>query len=59
MLQHPNLRAWRSMLQRLDSGAEGQIVAVFIESLDDAVSSPYDGVLRAQISRGERSTLYV
>jgi hypothetical protein len=58
MLQHPNLLAWRSMLERLDSGAEGRIVAVFIESLDDAVSSAYDAVLRAQIARGERSSLY-
>lgn len=59
MLQHPNLQAWRSILQRLDAGAKGQIVAVFIESLDDGVSSPYDAVLRAQIDCGERSSLYV
>jgi hypothetical protein len=59
MLQHPNLLAWRTMLEQLDSGAEGRIVAVFIDSLDDAVSSRYDAMLRAQIARGERSALYV
>lgn len=58
MLQHPNLLAWRAMLERLDSGHSARIVAVFIESLDDEVSSPYDVMLRAQIARGERSTLY-
>lgn len=59
MLQHPNLLAWRAMLEELDSGVDGRIVAVFIESLDDQVSSSYDAVLRAQIARGEQSTLYV
>lgn len=59
MLLHPNLLAWRAMLEQLDSGADGRIVAVFVESLDDEASGPYDGVLRAQIARGEKSTLYV
>lgn len=58
MLQHPNLLAWRSMLRQLDTGAEGRIVAVFIDSLDDAVSSRYDARLRTQIARGECSSLY-
>lgn len=59
MYRHPNLHAWRSMLQHLDAGNEGQILVVFVESLQDPVSSPQDAVLRAQIARGDRSTLYV
>lgn len=58
LYQHPNLLAWRAMLDRLDGGATGTIVAVFIRSLDDPVSSTYDAALRAQIARGDRSRLY-
>lgn len=59
MYQHPNLLAWRSMLQQLDADAQDRrVVAVFIKTLQDAAGSPYDAVLRAQIARGDRSTLY-
>lgn len=58
MYQHPNLLAWRAMLDRLDSGTTSTIVVVFIRSLDDRNRSPYDAALRAQIARGDRSDLY-
>ena len=58
MYRHPNLLAWRTMLERIESGENGRIVAVFVDSLDDGSSSTYDAVFRAQIARGESSELY-
>lgn len=58
MYQHPNIIAWRAMLDRWPAEPEAQVFAVFISSLDDPVSSPYDQALRHQIAAGERAELY-
>jgi hypothetical protein len=58
MYQHPNLNSWRRLLEDLSVTPGGQVVAVFIASLDDPVSSPYDEALRQQVDDGERSSLY-
>lgn len=58
MYSHPNLKSWRRLLEDLPETPGGRIVAVFITSLDDPVSSPYDAALRQQIADGERSSLY-
>ena len=59
MYRHPNLAAWRAMLERIAVGERGRIMAVFVDSLDDEPSSRFDAVFRAQIARGERSELHV
>ena len=59
MYRHPNLIAWRAMLERIGAGERGRIVAVFVDSLDDEASSTFDAVFRAQIARGENSELHV
>jgi hypothetical protein len=58
MYQHPNLRSWRNLLADMQGVPDGQIVAVFIASFDDPVSSPHDQALREQIADGERAELY-
>lgn len=58
MYQHPNLESWRRILEDLTVTPGGRIFAVFIASLDDPVSSPYDEALREQIADGERASLY-
>lgn len=58
MYQHPNLNSWRRLLEDLSEAPGGRIFAVFIASLDDPVSSPYDEALRQQIADGERASLY-
>lgn len=57
MYQHPNLESWRRVLEDLSAAPGGRIFAVFISSLDDPVSSPYDEALRKQIVDGDRSSL--
>lgn len=59
MYRHPNLLAWRAMLDRIEAGERGRIVAVFVDSLDDGPSSAEDAVFRAQIARGECAELHV
>lgn len=56
MYQHPNLESWRRVLEDLSATPGGQIFAVFIASLDDPVSSPYDEALRKHIVDGDRSS---
>lgn len=58
MYQHPNINSWRLMLDRWTVEPDAQVFAVFITSLDDPVSSPYDQALRHQIAAGERAELY-
>jgi hypothetical protein len=59
MYQHPNLLAWRAILERIGAGESGRIVAVFVNSLDEEASSAEDAVFRAQVARGECSELHV
>lgn len=58
MYEHPNLRSWRGVLEALPETPDGRIFAVFIASLDDPVTSPYDAALRRQIADGKRASLY-
>lgn len=58
MYQHPNLTSWRRLLNELERTPGGRIFAVFIASLDDPVSSPYDEALRQQIADGDQSALH-
>lgn len=58
MYQHPNLNSWRTLLADLASTPDGVLIAVFIASMDDPASSPYDEALRRQIAEGERAQLY-
>lgn len=58
MYQHPNLKSWRRLLEDLSTTPGGRIFAVFIASLDDPVSGPYDEALRQQIAEGERAPLH-
>lgn len=58
MYQHPNLKSWRRLLEDLSITPGGRIFAVFIASLDDPVSGPYDEALRKQMAEGERAPLY-
>lgn len=57
MYQHPNLNAWRAILERAPKEPGARIFAVFIASLESPVSSPYDQALRRQIAEGERAEL--
>jgi hypothetical protein len=45
-LDHPNLAAWRSVLQELDANPARTAYAVFIGDLDDPVESEADATLR-------------
>lgn len=58
MYQHPNLNAWRTILDQLPHEPRARNFAVFIASLDAPVSSPYDEALRQQIADGERAALF-
>lgn len=58
MYQHPNLNAWRTILDGQREEPRARIFAVFITSLDAPVSSPYDEALRQQIVDGERAALF-
>lgn len=46
---HPNLAAWREMLDEVESNPYRSLVAVFIADLEDPVSSEADGSLRTQL----------
>ena len=46
---HPNLEAWREILDEVESNPYRSIVAVFIGDLGDPVSSEADGSLRTQL----------
>jgi hypothetical protein len=58
MYQHPNINAWRTILERWPAEPEAQVFAVFIATLGEPISSPYDQALRDQIAAGERAELY-
>ena len=45
-LDHPNLAAWRSVIQELDANPARTAYAVFIGDLDDPVESEADATLR-------------
>ena len=47
VVDHPNLAAWRQILGELRSNPARTAYAVFIEDLDDPVTSEADGALRA------------
>ncbi len=48
-LSHPNLAAWRSVLDALAANPAREAVAVFVASLDDPVTSDVDAQLRAEV----------
>lgn len=49
---HPDLAAWREIAARFDSsGGEGRVTAVFVHSVEDAVTSKVDAAFRAAIGR--------
>ena len=58
MYRHPNLAAWRTIAEQVESEPDGKVFAVFIADLDDRPTSLYDRALRRQIANGERSELY-
>jgi hypothetical protein len=58
MYQHPNINAWRTILERWPAEPEAQVFAVFIAALGEPISSPYDQALRDHIAAGERAELY-
>ena len=49
VVDHPNLAAWRQILGELRSNPARTAYAVFIEDLDDPVTSKADGALRARL----------
>ena len=49
VVDHPNLAAWRQILGELRSNPARTAYAVFIEDLDDPVTSEADGALRARL----------
>jgi hypothetical protein len=48
-VDHANLKAWREILAEVESNPYRSIVAVFVGSFDDPVSSEADGSLRTQL----------
>ena len=58
MYEHPNLDAWRTILEDVPYEPGARIFAVFISSLDAPASSPYDQALRQQIADGQRGRLH-
>ncbi|WP_435202234.1 hypothetical protein [Janibacter sp. GS2] len=46
-LDHPNLVAWRAVLEEVAANPARELVAVFVADLDDPVSSDADGSMRA------------
>ena len=46
-LDHPNLRAWRQVLEEFESNPAREAVAVFVADLADPVSSEADASMRA------------
>lgn len=51
-LPHPNLAAWRTLLDEARSNPARTLCVVFIGDLDDPVSSEADGSLRSQLPTG-------
>lgn len=46
-VEHPNLVAWRTVLEEARTNPARELVAVFVADLDDPVSSDVDGQMRA------------
>ncbi|WP_019284358.1 hypothetical protein ACF3NS_07205 [Arsenicicoccus cauae] len=49
-VDHPNLVAWRWLLGEIESNPARDLVVVYVDDLDDPVSSEADGELRAAAS---------
>ena len=49
-MAHPNLAAWRTIRDELAADPGARAVAVFVASLTDPVSSPYDAALRDRLA---------
>ena len=45
-VQHPNTAAWKQLLAEATSNPERHLVVVYVDDLDDPVSSEADGALR-------------
>ena len=46
-VEHPNLVAWRTVLEEARTNPAREVVAVFVADLDDPVSSDVDGQMRS------------
>ncbi len=46
-VEHPNLAAWREILEEVEHNPVRELVAIFVADLDDPVSSDADGSMRA------------
>lgn len=48
-VDHPNLAAWRELLAEVEGNPARELVVVFVDDLEDPVSSEADGELRASV----------